>query len=432
MLVLLANHSLQFRVHTRVLLTLLVALAATAALWAEPPHRVLLREAIEAQRAGDPASAISKLETVRSLRPDYPRARLALAGLYAAASRPAEALGELRAFAGMGLSTDLNRHAAFAPLRDTTGFADVAARIAANAAPSGETATVLTLPDRDGIIESVAVDSAGRHYFADVRHRCIWVRGPDGQVARFSQPHDGTLGIFSLALDEARGALWAGVSAVPEMSGYTDADRGRAFLAEYDLRTGACRRTLQLPTTGGDHVLGSLRFGPDGAIYATDSASPVIWRATLTASTLEPWLEHADFVSLQGLAFSADGGALYVADYANGIWMIGTATKSVRLLSPAPDTTLFGIDDLHLVDGALLGVQNGIAPARIIRLRLDSGAPLHAEVLLRGGPALDDAATGLVRSGLYQFISSSGWAHFEQPAPAAPQPRDVHLHTLQL
>ncbi len=33
---LLAHHSLQFRVHTRVLLTLLVALGATLALWAVP------------------------------------------------------------------------------------------------------------------------------------------------------------------------------------------------------------------------------------------------------------------------------------------------------------------------------------------------------------------------------------------------------------
>ncbi|MDP1581424.1 MAG: hypothetical protein Q8M02_14215 [Candidatus Didemnitutus sp.] len=36
--VLLAFHSLHFRVHTRVWLTLLVALAATALLWAGPTH----------------------------------------------------------------------------------------------------------------------------------------------------------------------------------------------------------------------------------------------------------------------------------------------------------------------------------------------------------------------------------------------------------
>lgn len=427
-----AIHSLHFRVHTRVLLTLLVALAATAALWAEPPHRTLLREALEAQRAGDLAAAIAKLETVRSLRPDYPRARFGLAGLYAANGRTAEALDELRTAADMGLAANLSRIAALAPLRELPGYAELDRRFSDNATPVGSTEKTLTLSAQDGIIESVAVDSQGRYFFADVRNRCIWIRGTDGQLTRFSQPQDGVLGIFSLALDETRGVLWAGVSAVPEMLGFTAADRGRGCLAEYDLRTGAHRRSLHMPTTGGEHVLGSLRLGPDGVIYATDSASPVIWRATAASTTLEPWLEHADFASLQGLAFSADGTTLYVADYANGIWSVDTATRTARRLETAPGVTLFGIDDLHLVDGALLGMQNGIAPARIVRVPLGQGALLRAEVLLQSDSALADAATGIVRSGRYEFISASGWSIYERPSPTPSPARDVSLFALNL
>jgi hypothetical protein len=71
--VLFATHSLHFRVHTRVLLTLLVACAVTMALWAEPPTRALFREAAEAQKAGQLEVELEKLEAVRTVRPDFPR-----------------------------------------------------------------------------------------------------------------------------------------------------------------------------------------------------------------------------------------------------------------------------------------------------------------------------------------------------------------------
>ncbi|MDP2137345.1 MAG: hypothetical protein Q8J74_05780 [Candidatus Didemnitutus sp.] len=62
--VLLATHSLHFRVHTRVLLTLLVALAATTLIWAEPTYRPLLREAGDAPRAADLPAAPLKFEQI--------------------------------------------------------------------------------------------------------------------------------------------------------------------------------------------------------------------------------------------------------------------------------------------------------------------------------------------------------------------------------
>lgn len=429
---LLAHHSLHFRVHTRVLLTLVIALAATAALWAEPPHRTLLREAADAQKAGDATLAVAKLEAARAARPDYPRVRFALAGLYTAAGRTTEALAELTALADMGLAANLDRQPALAPLRELPAYTALTARFAANAQPAGTAATVATLPAQDGIIESVAIDAQGRAFFGDVRNRCIWVRSPAGEVTRFSQPQDGLLGVFGLAIDEQRGVLWAGVSAVPEMLGYTATDRGWGYLAEYDLRTGAYRRSLQVPTAGGTHIFGSLRLAADGSVFVSDSASPVIWRATPEATQLEAWLEHDGFVSLQGLDFSADGRILYVADYANGLWAVDVATRQPALLAPAAGTTLFGIDDLHCTGDALLAVQNGIAPARIVRLALTDGGPLRAEVRLQGAQQLTDVANGTVHAGRFTFVSPSGWSLYEQPSATPPASRDVVLHALAL
>jgi sugar lactone lactonase YvrE len=434
--VLLAHHSLHFRVHTRVFVTLVIALAATAVLWAEPSYRSLMREAGEAQKAGNVPQLIEKLEAIRAQRPDYPRALTVLARAYATAGQqdPKQldrAIATLASLAARGLAGDPAKDAALAPLATHPEFARLAAQMAGNAAPRGHLTVAQTLPAQTGIIESAVVDARGRWFFGDVRQRCIWVRAADGTLARFSGENDGLLGVFGLAVDEARGALWAGVSAVDVTQNFNAAnEKGWGYLAEYDLATGKFRRSFQIPRPGGQHVLGTVRLGPDGAVYASDSSTPVIWRLAPGANELEAWLEHPDFLSLQGVAFSADGRTLYVADYANGVWAVDVATKQPALLRPTDDTTLFGIDDLHFHQGALIGVQNGIAPLRVIRITL-AGGSARAESLAQGHEAMNDAATGSVVGGDFLFVGNAGWSLYER-AQSAPAARDVHLVSLRL
>ncbi|HLP25959.1 MAG TPA: hypothetical protein VK477_09795, partial [Acidobacteriota bacterium] len=249
----------------------------------------------------------------------------------------------------------------------------------------------------------------------------------------FSSACDGLLGVFSLALDEKHGRLWAGVSALPEMKNFAADDEGRAFFAEYDLATGALVRAIPLPASGsGAHVLGSLVLADDGSVFATDSGAPVIWRIAPGATQAEAWLQSDEFLSLQGLAFSADGRALYVADYANGIWRIDVATKTPRLLRAPAHTTLFGIDDLRCTGRSLVAVQNGIAPLRVLRIDLDeAGDARAATVLTAGQPRLDDLAGGWLHDGRYYVVGNAGWSLFESPS-ATPAPRDVALFSVTL
>ncbi len=427
--VLLATHSLHFRVHTRVLVTLLLVLAVTVAAIAEPEHRKLLAEAAAAKQAGDNNAFIAKLESARALRPDYPRVLLNLARGYAAAGRTGDALAQLRALADMGLVFNIAADSALAPLRDTPAFAALIEAFAANARPvpaSDEAAWAVA--DVTGIIESVAIHPQTLEtFFGDVRNRCIWYRdtsGPHGVLKRFSAEADALDGVFAVKIDAARGTLWASCSALPEITGYTETDKGRAFLAEYDLATRKLRSKHPLPADGRAHVLGDFALAADGALYVTDSFAPVIWRLAPGASTLEKWLEHGDFVSLQGIAFAA-GAALYAADYANGLWRIDAATRTASLLSAPAGSTLFGVDGLYSVPGGLVAVQNGVNPQRVLRLDLDeAGAPVRTKVLLAGHAAMSDAALGQIVNGHLHFVANSGWSLFESPG-ASPAPRNV-------
>src|SRR5688572_3064003 len=90
-------------------------------------------------------------------------------------------------------------------------------------APAASTAPVraeaaFALPDMRGLIEGIAFrPKTGAYYFGDVHLRCVWQRAEDGRVTRFSPPDDRLLGVFRLAIDEARGALWVSMGALEQM-----------------------------------------------------------------------------------------------------------------------------------------------------------------------------------------------------------------------
>ncbi|MBI2812960.1 MAG: tetratricopeptide repeat protein [Opitutae bacterium] len=414
------------------LITLAVAVFCflCVALRAEPAHRVLLREAAAAAKENRPAEAIALLERAVAAAPDYPRLHLSLARLYAQQQRPDDAFRALDTLAAMGLVIPIAADAAFEPLRADARFPAAAAAFAANAQPQGhadETAWATT--DVTGIIESVAIHPRTlESFFGDVHNRCIWYRdvsGPGGVLKKFSADSDGLLGVFALKFSADGQTLWASSSALAEMAGYTSADKGRGFLAAYDLGTRKLTGTYPLPENDQGHVLGDFAIAADGAIYVSDSTAPIIWRLAPGGKQLEKWLENRDFASLQGLAFSADGRSLIVADYASGLWRIDPASrKPARLPAPA-GSTLFGIDGLYAAPGGFVAVQGGVNPPRIIRIACDDeGTPGKVEVLLSGHPAMTDPSLGQVINGHFDFIGNSGWALFDDPK-AAPAARDV-------
>jgi sugar lactone lactonase YvrE len=392
---------------------------------AEPAHRALLREATVAAKAGDTALVIAKLEAARAARPDYPRVLNNLARYYAQAGRTDDALAQLSELAAMGLQVNLADES-FAALRSRADFAALTAAFAANRAAIGRDETAWAITGMDGIIEGLAIHPTTLEtFFSDVHHRCIWYRDTSGETAvmkMFSADDDDLLGVFALKIDAARDTLWASSSALPEMKGYTESDKGRAFLAAYDLKTRKLRATFPIPTDDREHVLGDFAVAADGTIFASDSTAPVIWRLAPGAAALEKWLESDRFISLQGVTLGPDGKSLYVADYANGLWRVALASKQAALLAPPARTTLFGIDGIYTVPGGLVAVQNGIAPQRVIQVSLDaSGAATAVKVLSAGHPAMSDLALGQVVGGHFDFIGNAGWAHFEkasEPAPA--------------
>lgn len=420
---------------TRTIRTLFAMVIVAATTSAAPQHSLLLREATTAAKAGDTATALEKMEAAAKLRPDYPRVQLNLARLYAGLQRPDDAIAALERLAEMGLQMNVAADPSFTPLKDLSRFQALAARLTSPLPPVGpadEAAFAIT--GVTGIIESCLVDPETLlWYFGDVRNRCVWRRDVSsgvGELIRFTREEDALDGVFKIALSADRKTLWAATAAVGVMGGTPAEDGTRTALVAIDFATGRVHNTYPVPADGRKHLLGDFLLAADGSIYATDSMSPVIWRLPAGGIALEPWLESEDFLSLQGVALNETGTDLYVADYANGLWRISTATKTPVLLTAPANATFFGIDGLYAVPGGLLAVQNGVNPQRVLRLDLPLAGPTSARIVAQGRSTMTDLALGQVFNGRFHVVGNSGWSLFDPPPPTPPAPRRVTIWAL--
>lgn len=425
-------HPMSRRLVTTSALAILLAMGAGLNCTATT-HFDQRRAAVAAYQARDFAAMARACENALALRPDSPRYLLMLATARTLLGDQTAALAALDRLADLGISLPVEQVADLAALRDIPEFTVICTRLAANRAAQGNVAVMHELPDTAGILEGLAWRPAtGDIFLGDVHARCVWRLTPDGSRARFADAPE-LLGVFGLAVDEPRGALWLALAAVPEMRGYAEADKGRAALAEVDLATGALRRLYPAPADGRDHVLGDLALAPDGSIYLTDSAAPIVWRLARGADALEVACESPAFASLQGLGFVAGGTALIVADYANGLHVIDLATSAVRSLPPPPRATLLGIDGFIVRQDALIAVQNGISPQRVVQIELttDASAIAACQVLASGLPRMEDLTLPAWIDGHLAFIAGAGWDAFAG-AKSPPPPRAARILRLGL
>jgi hypothetical protein len=381
--------------------------------------------AVRAYEARDYAGFLQHARAAQALRPTHGGVTYALASALALTGDTAGALQALRHFAKLGYAADVVADSDFATLRQRPTFLEVAALVGKNHHPVVRSHVAFTLPQPDLLTEGIAYDPAQRvFYVGSVRHRKILRVGPNGTVSDFAtSERDSLWAPMGMKVDPAHRALWVAASARPQMLGYNPADSGRSGLFRYDLETGKLTGRYLIRPDGVYHVLGDLTLGRRGDVYATDSRAPVIYWIPYGSDSLERLLESPLLLSAQGLALTPDERWLYVAEYARGILRADLRTRRFELL-PCPDTlAALGIDGLYWVDGKLIGIQNGMTPARVLRLTLapDGDRLVQGEVLERAHPLHAEPTLGTLSGRDLYYIANSQWERFgEDGRIAAP------------
>ncbi len=391
--------------------------------------------AMRAYRAGDLKLAQQMGAEAHAVWPSQPYYAYGLASLAARAGDTSTVLRALDAYAAMGLGADLATDDDFAAIRSAPALGAISEHLRANMAPMARSHVAFRLDEPDFFPEGIACDArTGACYVASIHYRKVVRVLPDGSSADFvgSAAH-GLLGAMAVGIGAGGRTLWVSSVALPQMLGYggSAADSaGGAALHEFDLRTGALVRQLAFPGDSIPPNPGDMYVARSGEVFVSDSRRGVVYRVPPTrpgagvaaAETVTIFARDPLLRSPQGIAESKDGRVLYVADYSHGILAVDRATHAVRPVAPPAGSTTLGIDGLVRAGRALIGVQNGVQPARIVRLSLGRD-PLvleKFEVIDRNLPLASAPTSGAMLTGEYRYVANSLWDLYDDDGKLKP------------
>lgn len=379
--------------------------------------RAELQRAVDKARAAHDARDLAGFREwshkVVALAPRSTRALYNLACAHALNGDAPTAVAILGRLTTMGVATDAAQDPDFDFIRSTPEFKAALDRAKTLESRVGSSDVAFRLSENDLITEGVAYDPKSRSFFvSSVRKRKVVRRAADGQLSDFTKPADGLLSAVGLAVDAERRRLWVTTQGFPQMEGFQKEDKGRSFLMEYDLDAGRLRHRIAPPAGVERAELSDVAVSGSGDVFVANPVTGRVYVLRSGEAELRILTDAGPIGSAQGLAPSPDGRFLFVADYAQGIVRVDTAT-GVALLLPVPtDSAVTGIDGLALHGSDLIGVQNGVRPNRVIRLRLDAGfdAITAVETLVRNHPDFDEPTLGTLVDGAFYYVANSQYA----------------------
>jgi sugar lactone lactonase YvrE len=373
--------------------------------------RAAWRRANAAMQSGDLVGARAEVERAATA---WPTQEAYLWGRVAIAARANDTIAvasALESYATLGLGRDLRREQVLSSVINAPALASVIAKHELNRAPLVRGSVRATIPDSTFWAEGVDHDArTGAFYVASINHRTVAELRPDGSVRELiPRGSRGVGGIFGVRVDPKGGVLWATTSGIPQIDGFSPGDTAIAALLRIRIRDGFIEKRWNLPVIPGGHVLGDLAIGPKGDVFMTDSNEPVLYRLVPGTDSLVA-IRNSLFRSLQGIAPTPDGRALYVADYSHGILRVDLVSGTVIRVADAPGSVSLGCDGISWHRGAIVAVQNGVMPARVMRFVLSAdGARFTSAEVLDRNPIADEPTIGTIVGNEFVYVANSQW-----------------------
>jgi hypothetical protein len=365
---------------------------------------------------GDWARATEKLHALRPYNQDF---MTHLVKAYAQTGQTAKAFNMMLMMQQQGLSQDWDSVAEVAPLREHRLYNHLRDLMREAGQPFGRAETFATL-DADVVMpEALAHDSeTGRFFIGTIHDGRILVSENGEEWTVFADPEgiEPLKAVFDMAVDAERGYLWVATGSVPQFEGHQRDQRAPAGLLKLDLASGELLAFHSLPQDGNARLPGTMTLAPDGTVFAADFNAPLLYRLPAGEEEIQPFFAHHNFSSLRGLAVSADGERLYVADYEVGILIISLGeTQQAWKLHVPENLNEGGIDGLYWWDNHLVAIQNGISPARVLRLELgpDGLGVVAVAPVVAAHEDFDVPTFGTMVDEHLYFFAVSHWQHVD-------------------
>lgn len=367
------------------------------------------RTAVAAYRAKQYGEFLKQIEIANANRPNHSRLIYNRAIAYALNGRNDDALVSLERLTKMGLGFAFDRNEDLKELGKDERFKAILDAAATNLKPVNASSRAVRLRDKTMIAESVAYDDRSKTFFVgSIHRRKIVAVDAKGGESEFSASGDGLFAVLGMKVDAKRRVLWVATSAIPQMLGFADSDKGRSGVFKYDLRTRKLVKKYLLPVDE-QHMLGDVWLDGAGNLYATDSVSPNIYRIDAEKGEVERFINSDLFASLQGITGGAKANEIFVADYAKGIFRIDLKSKAATQLKPDANVTLLGIDGLYFHRGRLIAIQNGITPNRVVAFTVEGDRVTTTAVLEANHSDFLEPTLGVINGDDFYFVANSQW-----------------------
>ncbi len=375
--------------------------------------RALYRLAEIYKSAGDYQRLAWTLQRLTALMPNVGDLKLALATTYALQGDKTRTYDTLLAMQKQGFAYDLAKDPNFTKVADTKVWTYITDNLSAGLKPFGEGKVAFTLPRGDTLFESLAFDPKRQQFLVgSVRDGTIHLADKNGKLTDFIAPNaqNGLWSVYAMATDPANDALYVASTSSVYFKGFNQADYGKAGVFKFKLSSGKLEAKYLLPPDAHvpEQTLSSIAVGKNGMVFAADGLRNIIYK--LDGGALKSMVENPRLTSLRGMTVSDDGKTLYFADYALGIFGVDLAAGSgFDLQYDTAKLVLGGIDGLYWYDGALIAIENGMSPRRVMRMTLsaDGKKVVRAMPLDAANPAFELPTYGAIDGeGLY-FVANS-------------------------
>jgi hypothetical protein len=396
----------------------LVALCLATSLAAQTPAtdsaavaRAAVQRALAATRAGAADLAWRELQRAASAWPVQPAYVERLAMVAAARADSTVLLHSIRVLTRMQsadriLQDSTTRERGRALPTVQAALDDLAAAVADVTNSEAET----VYDDSLFFAEGLRTDSqSGVRYVTSVHRRNVLRLGAQGSSSLLIDSTIARGAVLGVAPSPDGQSIWVTTTSLPRLAPEQPPSTKAELLRLHALDGRLLGRWLLGDGTG---TPGEIAVTSAGEVLVSDGTRGLLYRLPVGAPVVRT-VRHPLLRSPQGIALSSDARTAWIADWTIGLLRWELSTDSITRLAEPSGGTLLGIDGLARHSSWLIGVQNGLSPARIVGIELDAaGASIRQIRTLDRQRYEGEPTVGTVEGDLYQFVASSHWPFY--------------------
>ncbi len=356
-----------------------------------------------------------------ALQPYNANYKFALAKAYALMDDKTSSYNLLVELQNAGLSYPIGDQEGFDNIKGTQVYDYIEEGMRNNGKPygAGEVVGQISKHYSGMLFENIAYDSKNERFLLpSVRTGAIYELSKDKkfkEIIPAGQPQTGPWGAVDLVVDQVRDVLWVASATMPQYSGTTQENFGNSMISKYRLSTHellnsfALKRNEQAPI-----LFSALHLSANNSLYFVNLFNQEVFKVTKDGESIESLFALPKFKAIKAITTNKKENILYVSDYDQGVFAVDLATKKVGKIGGKAKGYYGGFDDLFYQDGDLVGIQNGVKPARLMRMMLTEDVLLSNMYPLEAAREEFKALSKGVISGedVYYFANSQ-WAKMD-------------------